>query len=292
MATEGKQAAKFGAMGFAILALTCAAFAAFVLSRMIVARGLDQEKKLPVVVTTRAISAGEPVTREALRVAVFVESNVPLGAIQDIEALFKDGKTKVAATGITAGEPLIASRLADAALGTAMAVRITSGYRGVAVKVDNSVARAGLLYPGARVDVVGTIRNSRSFVTSSRVTIENVRVLSVESRLDVETYKPAGTENNGPGSQKSESDTVVTIEVTPEQAELVVLAEHEGKLDLMLRNATDSTPVATPGATPARIVSSPAMAAAQEGNPEEKRPRVAARRRSGGGGAIETFHAK
>src|SRR5678815_5450008 len=129
MASQGKQLAKFGAMGFAVLALTCAAFAAFVLSRMVVARGLEQEKKLSGVVTTRAISAGEPVPRDALRVALFPESNIPVGAVQDIDALFKDGKTKMAATGITAGEPLIAARLADASMGTAMAVRINQGYR-------------------------------------------------------------------------------------------------------------------------------------------------------------------
>src|SRR5688572_28292367 len=128
-----KNSGKFGAAGFGILALSCAAFAAFLVSRMIQARGLEQEKQLPVVVTTRAISAGEPLQRDALRVAIYNESNVPAGAVREIEPLFKNGKAPIAATGITAGEPLIATRLADAAMGTAMATRVQTGHRAVAV---------------------------------------------------------------------------------------------------------------------------------------------------------------
>jgi pilus assembly protein CpaB len=295
MATsDNKASGKFGAAGFGILALSCAAFAAFLVKQMIQARGLEREKTLPVVVTTRAISAGEPLSRDALRVAIYLESNVPAGAVREIEPLFKDGKPRIAATGITAGEPLIASRLADAALGTAMAARVQSGYRGVPVKVDNAVARAGLLYPGARVDVVGTMRN-KSYIPSSRVAIQNVRVLSVEARIDVETAKPKDEGGGGMGGNAEKSDTVVTIEVTPEQAELVILAAREGKVDLMLRNATDGDDITTPGATPNRLLAAGSSAAAPAENEEQPRRRAAGRAAAKAAPAaqkIETFHAR
>jgi pilus assembly protein CpaB len=297
MASNSKQTAKFGAMGFAVLAFACAALFAFVLAKMIQARGLEQEKKVPVVVTTAAISAGESITRESLRIAIFPESNAPAGAVREIEPLFKDGKAPIAATGITAGEPLIASRLASAAFGTAMAARVKPGYRAVAVKVDNSVARAGLLYPGAHVDIVGTIRNSKNYISSSRIAIENVQVLSVESRIDVETQKPKEDSGGGVGGGGEKSDTVVTIEVTPEQAEKVVLAAREGKLDLALRNATDEQNVPTPGVSPSGFLSQNGAADSGEGKTASRgrsgsRKREVTKVNNNAAGAIETFHAK
>jgi pilus assembly protein CpaB len=45
--------------------------------------------------------------------------------------------------------------------------------------------------------------------------------------------------------------TVVTMAVTPEQAELLALASTEGKIQLALRNPLDQTAPATPGIKPA-----------------------------------------
>src|SRR5260221_14190840 len=81
---QTRRVAKFGTVGFAALALICAAFAAFVMSKLMASHGLSQEKKLPVVLTTRDISAGESLTRDALRIAIFPESNIPAGAMRAI----------------------------------------------------------------------------------------------------------------------------------------------------------------------------------------------------------------
>ena len=48
--------------------------------------------------------------------------------------------------------------------------------------------------------------------------------------------------------------TVVTMSVTPEQAERLALASTEGKIQLALRNPLDQTAPATPGMRPAVLL--------------------------------------
>jgi Flp pilus assembly protein CpaB len=149
-----------------------------------------------------------------------------------------------------------------------MAALVAPGMRAVAVKVDNAIARAGLLYPGARVDVLGTVRDPTSHETSSRLVVNNVRVLSVESQTDVETYTRRTQDPNAPQSStqaQSAHDAVVTIEVSPEQSELVVLAEREGKVDLALRNASDVVPAETTGVTGAAFTANAKIQATRDG---------------------------
>jgi pilus assembly protein CpaB len=305
-ATErNRRLAKGGAVGFAVIAVVCAGFAAYMTGRIMHARGLEQERKVPVVVAIAQIASAEPLHRELLKVAQWPESNVPPGAVSDLDSLFAGGKTPVAATGIQAGEPVVRARLADPSRGTAMAALVQPGYRGVAVKIDNAVARAGLLYPGAHVDLVSTIRNSQAFVVSTRVAVENLRVLSVEAHTDVESYRPRSSAEGGGGSggqnNSERADAVVTVEVTPEQAELVILAAREGKVDLALRNGADVATVSTLGVTPAQLAATPpSQHAAHPGAPQAPAEHEALRKsrrkpldeHARTGTEIETYHAR
>jgi pilus assembly protein CpaB len=303
---RSRHAARLGAAAFALVALVCAALAAYLTSRLVRARDLAQERRIPIVVTQRAIAAAEPLGRDALRMVAWPESNLPPGAVTDLESLFQAGRQPVAASGMQAGEPVVRARLADPARGTAMAALVRDGYRAVAVRVDNAITRAGLLYPGAHVDLVGTVRNTRTFVVSTRIAIENIRVLSVEAHTDVETFRQrsegAGGAGGGASASAERQDAVVTLEVTPEQAELAVLAEREGKVDLALRNAGDLEPVATAGVTPMRFNAGAAHAEERPAEPapprrEGARPAATRRRHEEvraqtTEAAIETYHAK
>src|SRR5688500_19043477 len=92
-----------GAYAFAFVALLCAGAAALVAVQM--TRGFKQEKKLPVVVAKREISAGERLTREMVEVHLWPEKRVPSGAVSSLKVLFgDDDKPPIAATGILANE--------------------------------------------------------------------------------------------------------------------------------------------------------------------------------------------
>ena len=97
--------------------------------------------------------------------------------------------------------------------------------------------------------------------TTSKVVLANVQVLTAGTRMEQDQEKG-----------KPMQVTVVTLLVTPEQAERLALASTEGKIQLALRNPLDQGAPATPGIKPAVL-----LGVAQGGR--SQRDRVASRAR-------------
>jgi pilus assembly protein CpaB len=102
--------------------------------------------------------------------------------------------------------------------------------------------------PGSRVDVLVTIEppdqeNRRN--SETRIVTSNVQVLTAGTRIDQDTAQAEG---------KPIPATVVTLLVTPEDAERVALAQNEGRITLTLRNPLDTETAATPGAKMANLL--------------------------------------
>jgi pilus assembly protein CpaB len=97
----------------------------------------------------------------------------------------------------------------------------------VSVQVDEFVGVAGFVQPGSKVDVLATISNGGG-ASRSEAVLQNVRVLAV----DVRTAGGDGT---------PQAARVVTLEVSPRQAESLVQAEASGKIKLAMRNPKDES---------------------------------------------------
>src|SRR5262249_33546701 len=108
------------------------------------------------------------------------------------------------------------ARLANPQKGTALAALVRDGYRAIAVKVDDTVGRAGLVYPGALVDVVGTFKN-QDHIAVATMAVSGVKVLAVEDETDVATRRPRTAADGSDLSKNSFYGTVVTLEVAPEE---------------------------------------------------------------------------
>jgi pilus assembly protein CpaB len=78
--------------------------------------------------------------------------------------------------------------------------------------------------------------------------VSNVQVLTAGSRFDQEKAKQEG---------KPIAATVVTLLVTPEDAERISLAANEGQIMLTLRNPLDVAPTTTPGVRMANLLAAP-----------------------------------
>jgi pilus assembly protein CpaB len=139
-------------------------------------------------------------------------------------------------------EPITESKLAPAAAGAGLAPAIPAGMRAISIKVNDVIGVAGFAVPGARVDVVATVRHPEDAV--ARVLVSNVEVLAAGTRYDQQQARDG----------KPQPSTVVTLMVTPAQAERIALASNEGQLTLMLRNPLDLNDVATPGVRLAKLV--------------------------------------
>jgi pilus assembly protein CpaB len=252
MATPPK-ASQLGAIGFAIVAFACAAFAAIIVQRMLTAKGYTSERLRKIVVAAHNLPAATPLKREDLTLASWPESHLPPGAISDPAMLFANNASPEPSVAILEGEPIVAARLAGSGQGTMLAALVAPGYRAVAVKVDDAVGRSGLVYPGAHVDVIATIRDPNGKGDSSKIVVSDVRVLAVENRTDVETHRHLGDETSALGTSQQKTGTVVTVEVKPDEAEVVGLATRDGVIDLALRNGADHETVDTKGATPEQL---------------------------------------
>ncbi|MNC31454.1 hypothetical protein D3C75_797760 [compost metagenome] len=162
------------------------------------------------------------------------------------------------------------ARLSEHLGGSTLASLIAPDKRAISVRVDDVVGVGGFLLPGNRVDVLATkTTNAGSNSATSRTILENLRVLAVD--------QTAGTDKTQPVVVRA-----VTLEMSVAEAEALVTAQTEGKLQLALRNPLNlekKSPAVAP-ATPF-APAAPAMAVATA-----EAPKRVVQRSSGEGGGI------
>lgn len=140
-------------------------------------------------------------------------------------------------------EPLNDRKVAPREGGAGLPPAITPGMRAMSVKVDEVIGVAGFVVPGTRVDVLAIMQppEERQQNSIAKVVVANVQVLTAGTRYDQEKASKEG---------KAIPSSVVTLLVTPDDAQRVALAQAEGKLMLALRNPLDTdTPELLPIAT-------------------------------------------
>jgi pilus assembly protein CpaB len=261
------RASRFGALGFTLCAVALAGATGWLLLRLLNAGGYGNEPTRPVVVAAREVQAGRPLRAQDLRTIQWPASSVPAGAFGTAEQLLKP-EPRVPTGGLTEGEPVLRERLAEPKAGPGLAALVSPNARAVAVKVDREVAAAHLLYPGAHVDVLTTLRDPIGRIVSTRTVIENVRVLAIGTFADIEAarrgHEQPGNQSGSTGFSQAQNDAeaVVTLEVSPHDAEKLTLSAREGKIDLALRNAADEHPAGTGGVTSGELLAGTAEAPA------------------------------
>ncbi len=225
------------------VSLVTALVSALLLTRYMDAR--TAQARVPtqkVVVASADLPVGAELRAENLMTIDWPAASVPEGAFQDVKEL--DGK--VVAARVYRREPLLAAKLAGARNGGLSAL-VPAGMRAAAVRVDDVVGVAGFVQPGDSVDVIVTIRmEGGQAVTSSKVILQNVRVLAVGKELDTRSK-----------AEKVVQATVATLMVDAPQSERLALAAAQGKILLTLRSAADTDVVATSGITAAGLMSRP-----------------------------------
>lgn len=179
-----------------------------------------------VVVAARALPVGRRLAAEDVRVVQW-PAHLP---VEHAFARVSDVVDRGLLTAVEANEPIVPSRLAAQGAGAGLPPTIPAGMRAVAVKVDEVIGVAGFVLPGTRVDVLATTRDARGEERTTHLVAGNIQVLAAGTRYEQER---AQTET------KPLPSTVVTLLVTPADAQRVALAQAEGELKLALRNPLD-----------------------------------------------------
>jgi pilus assembly protein CpaB len=166
---------------------------------------------------------------------------------------------------IQSDEPIVEARIGARGSGAGLGPMIPPGFRAMSVRVNDVVGVAGFVLPGMRVDVLVTANLPGRQDSVTATALQNVPVLS------------AGQTIQSDGKGQPISATVVTLLVNPAQAEALTLANSEGKIQLVLRNATDQEVARTTGRSLRDLYSS-GLAESSPGPPPAPRPVEAVRR--------------
>src|SRR4030043_1688745 len=212
----------------------------------------------PVVVAAVDLSWGTRITSEMLKKANFLKGSLTTGYFSDPDLVVG----RVLLYPVKVNEPVFESRLAPVEGKTGgVAAGVTPKKRAFAVKVDKVIGVSGFIHPGNRVDILMTLATGRTFNPVTKTILENILVLAVGS----ETKERRGLE------EKSPPTDVITLEVTPEEAEKLALAGTEGRLQLALRNFSDTENTVTRGTTVSTLVGSHSPNPPKEMRPPSRR---------------------
>lgn len=224
---------------FGILALSLGLCGAFFNQRWLESRSFqngDQQvekiaETVPVVIVKHELPVGELVRSLQLATVDWPIELTPKGTFRSVEEVVD----RVPRRALAEGEPVLESTLLPSGTEAGLSPIIAAGKRAVAVKVDEVIGIAGFIKPGAMVDVLATIRERRGAKVDafSKVILQGVKVLAIDQSL----------ERHAEGNPELVS--VVTLEVSPVDAQKLAFAAHEGKLQLALRNPSDEDEVAT-----------------------------------------------
>ncbi|MCX7272649.1 MAG: Flp pilus assembly protein CpaB [Burkholderiales bacterium] len=138
---------------------------------------------------------------------------------------------------VRAGEPLLQSVLEGADVST-FAAKVPAGVRAFTVVVDEVNSLSGMLQPGDRIDLLLSARPPAIGASIqppeiTRALLQDIKVLATGRQV-----RPGGDEKT------SRTHGAITVEVTPAQAQRLVVAQRSGKLTATLRNPQDREPVA------------------------------------------------
>lgn len=187
-----------------------------------------------VLVAAMELPYGTPIEGRHVKV-ITVPAGTSLGNhfsdIQEVEGLIATQK-------VLNGEVLLRERFAKSGTGSTLAALIKPDMRAVSVRVDDVIGVAGFLLPGNHVDVVAARKvNDRA---TTETILMNIHVLAVDQTSTQDKNEPVVVR-------------AVTLEMTPQEAEILVRAREEGRIQLTLRNPADEFQpqlVATPEPPP------------------------------------------
>ncbi|MEZ5354118.1 MAG: Flp pilus assembly protein CpaB [Bryobacteraceae bacterium] len=185
-----------------------------------------------VVVAAKPLPVGVTIKPDDIKVVKIPSSAFPKGAFSKPEEVID----RPVISNVLLEEPVLEGRLAARGSGLGLAPVIPVGMRAVSVRVNDVVGVAGFVLPGMHVDVLVTGRPpGADAATMTTTALQDITVLSAGQAMQAD---PRGQAINAP---------VVTLLVTPEQAEALTLAGNEARIQLVLRNASDTSRSQTPG---------------------------------------------
>lgn len=187
------------------------------------ANNAGQPQMIRYVTPARSLEPGQVLEAADLSWTLWPAASAVSGAVQSTEHVVG----RVILAPVNPGQPLLERELAETGTSGGLSSGIPKGMRAVALRSDEVAGVAGFLAPGSRVDVLVTYHSGQSVEPVTATVLVNVRVLA------------AGQQVKPDPSGKPATATVVTLLLSPVEAERAVLASAQGTVHFVLRNSLD-----------------------------------------------------
>jgi len=195
-----------------------------VYNRLRFSSGSGNERGVQVAVAADDILVGTKLEPRNIRIVTLPQSAVPAGAYSAVSQVVGRGVILP----MSKGEFLLPGKLAALNAGAGLPSMIPPGMRAVSVRVNDVVSVAGFVQPGTRVDVMATGTQGGGNDRQTMTVLENVAVIAVGKSLDRSA------------SESTTTAPVITLLVSPDDAQKLALVSQEGRIQLSLRNPLDT----------------------------------------------------
>jgi len=204
-----------------------------------------KEKMVQVVVPKKSLPRGMRLKQSDLVVREIPLAYVDKGAVSPNK--YKVAVGQRLSFAVEGGRPLLWAHLESGAVPT-FSGKLPEGHRALSFSVDKINSISGFLQPRDRIDLMLTYKNSRK-KKITRPMIQNLLVIATDKKVQTEKFG-----NNG--SKKASSYKTLTVQVSPEDAEKIILAQDVGTLTAVLRHPDDKKLISSRSMTTARLFSS------------------------------------
>ena len=208
-----------------VLALAVGFFASvYVYKNLQSKSGAGTDTGVDVIVAADDLQVGARVEEHDIKVIKIPGADLPPGAPRKRADVIGHGVI----VPISKGEFILPNRLAGENAGSGLPSLIPPGMRAVSVRVNEVVSVAGFVTPGTRVDVLLTGTPGTGGEQETTTVLQNVAVLASGHTL----------ERTATG--EAQTTAVITLLVSPDDAQRLTLASSEGHIQLALRNPLDT----------------------------------------------------
>jgi pilus assembly protein CpaB len=191
-----------------------------------------------VVVAIGSLPVGTLLKDEHLKFVSWPATNLPPGYFERKEDLTSRGLIQA----VVENETILESKLAPKGTGAGLPPVIPKGMRALSIRANEIIGVAGFVTVGTRVDVVLTATLPGAQEPVTRIVLQNVEVASSGQVIQKD---PEG---------KPQTVTVVTLFVTPEDAEKLTTASSQGQFQLALRHPLDLEEAKTRGIQMSQLI--------------------------------------
>jgi pilus assembly protein CpaB len=181
-----------------------------------------------VMIAKRDIPPGREITADDVTTAKIDTTSLPG---QQFFSRPEDLIGRTALYPMSKGQTVVEQVLAPTGTRGGLTALIPAGMRAMTIEVNEFTGVAGMIQPGAKVDVIAVLRDEKNSQPAARTILQNIEVRAVGANVN-----PVQSAEGAPQAHPSAN---VTLLLTPKQTQIMQLASQNGRPWLVLRNGRD-----------------------------------------------------